>query len=113
MWQTLRIKRHSLRFILGLIKYLQPDEAVYFADAVHPEHQSKPAFGWFKKGSNPAVNTTSGRGRVNVHAALNLENFDTPLVAPDTVNGVSAAAAFSQNRGPQQKETHSILCSIT
>ena len=26
-----------------LIKYLQPDEAIYFADTVPPEHQSKPA----------------------------------------------------------------------
>ena len=85
-----------IAFYSQLIKYLQPDEAVYFADAVHPEHQSKPAFGWFKKGSNPAVNTTSGRGRVNVHAALNLENFDTPLVAPDTVNGVSAAQLLAK-----------------
>ena len=23
-----------------------PDEAVYFADAVHPEYQTKPAYGW-------------------------------------------------------------------
>jgi len=27
------------------------DEAVYFADAVHPEYQTKPAFGWVKTGS--------------------------------------------------------------
>ena len=33
------------------------DEAVYFADAVHPEYQTKPAFGWVKAGSNPAVQT--------------------------------------------------------
>ncbi|MEJ6609791.1 MAG: hypothetical protein QNL63_08685, partial [Paracoccaceae bacterium] len=25
---------------------LPANEAVYFADAVHPEHQTKPAFGW-------------------------------------------------------------------
>ena len=35
------------------------DEAVYFADAVHPEYQTKPAFGWVKAGSNPAVQTQS------------------------------------------------------
>ena len=41
---------------------------------------SKPAFGWVKAGSNPAVKTTSGRGRVNIHGAVNLETFDTPFV---------------------------------
>ncbi|PCJ39323.1 MAG: hypothetical protein COA81_10460 [Alphaproteobacteria bacterium] len=46
------------------------DETVYFADAVHPEHQTKPVFGWVRKGSNPAVKTTTGRGRVNIHGAV-------------------------------------------
>ncbi|MDT2076242.1 MAG: hypothetical protein RMX26_09660, partial [Planktomarina sp.] len=44
---------------------LPANEAVYFADATHPEHQTKPAFGWVRKGSNPAVKTSAGRGRVN------------------------------------------------
>jgi hypothetical protein len=53
---------------------------------VHPEYQTKPAFGWVKAGSNPAVTTTAGRGRVNIHGALNLETFDAPFVEPTTVD---------------------------
>jgi hypothetical protein len=34
---------------------LGADEAVYFADAVHPEYQTKPSHGWVKAGSNPAI----------------------------------------------------------
>ena len=63
-------------FYESLLNTLPADEAVYFADAVNREYQSKPAFGWVKKGSNPAVKTTPGRGRVNIHGALCLENFD-------------------------------------
>lgn len=74
----------------SLLNRLEADEAVYFADAVHPEHQSKPAFGWVKRGSNPAIKTTPGRGRVNIHGALNLENFDVPFIEPITVDGKSA-----------------------
>ena len=33
---------------------LLPNEAVYFVDAVHPEHQSKPAYGWIKRGEKVA-----------------------------------------------------------
>jgi hypothetical protein len=58
-----------------LMRGLPADEAVYFADAVHPEYQTKPAFGWVKEGSNPAVLSTAGRGRVNIHGAVNLENL--------------------------------------
>ncbi len=64
---------------------LPADEAIYFADAVHPEYQTRPAHGWIKKGSNTAVKTTSGRKRVNIHGAVNLENFDTPFVEVTTV----------------------------
>jgi len=56
-----------------LLTELGAGEAVYFADAVHPEYQTKPAYGWVKAGSNPAVTTTAGRGRVNIHGALNSE----------------------------------------
>jgi hypothetical protein len=62
----------------NMLNSLTDDEAVYFADAVHPEYQSKPAFGWVKKGINPTLKTTSGRARVNIHGALNRETFDTP-----------------------------------
>jgi transposase len=71
-------------------------EAVYFADAVHPEYQTKPAFGWVKTGSNPGVPTTAGLGRVNIHGALNLETFDAPFVEPTTVYGISAAQLLTK-----------------
>ena len=32
-----------------LMTELGADEAVYFADAVHPEYQTKPAYGWVKQ----------------------------------------------------------------
>jgi hypothetical protein len=44
-----------IAFYERLMRELSADEAVYFADAVHPEYQTKPAFGWVKVGSNPAV----------------------------------------------------------
>ena len=73
------------------MRELPVDEAVEFADAVHPEYQTKPAFGWLKIGSNPAVLSMARRGRVNIHGAVNFENFDAPFVEPATVDGVSAA----------------------
>ncbi len=79
-----------------LLNGLGADEAVYFADAVHPEYQTKPSCGWVRAGSNPAVTTTAGRGRVNIHGALNLETFDAPFVEPSTVDGVSAAQLLAK-----------------
>ena len=88
---------------------LADDEAVYFAssrrlqantcqamDAVHPEYKSKPAFSWVTKGTDPTLKTTSGRARVNIHGALNLETIDTPFVPPITVDGVSVVQLLAK-----------------
>jgi transposase len=93
-----------------LMRELPADEAVTFADAVHPEYQTKPAFGWVKVGSNPAVLSTAGRGRVNIHGALNLETFDAPFVEPTTVDGVSAAQLLAkiEARNPEKRVIHVI-----
>jgi|TARA_R110002051_G_scaffold323813_2_gene418667 transposase len=93
-----------------LLNTLGPDEAVYFADAVHPEYQTKPAFGWVRSGSKPAVQTTPGRGRVNIHGALNLETFDMPFVEPTTVDGVSAVQLLAkiEARNPDKRVIHVI-----
>ena len=71
---------------------------------------SKPAFGWVKAGSNLAVKTTSGRGRVNIHGAVNLETFDTPFVEPITVDGVSAVQLLAkiEARNPDKRVIHVI-----
>ena len=79
-----------------LMRELPADEAICFADAVHPEYQTKPAFGRVKIGSNPAVLSTAGRGRLNIHEAVNIETFYAPFVKPATVDGVSAAKLLAQ-----------------
>jgi len=63
---------------------------------VCPEHQTKSAFGWVRKGSNPAVKITAGRGRVSSHGAVCLENFDVPFVEPVNVDGNSAVQLLAK-----------------
>ena len=99
-----------IAFYENLLNNLPADEAVYFSDAVHPEYQSKPSHGWARKGSNPAIQTTSGRGRVNIHGALNLETFDAPFVEPTTVDGVSSVQLLAkiEARNPDKRIIHVI-----
>ena len=94
----------------NLLRKLPDDEAIYFADAVHPEYQTRPAFGWMRKGANLAVKTTSGRQRVNIHGAVNLENFDTPFVEVIKVNGDSSVALLAriEAQNPAKSTIHVI-----
>ena len=71
------------------MKSLLPNEIIMFLDAVHPEYQSRAAHGWFQKGQKVAIKTTSGRNRLNLHAAFNLENGDLSIIKADTINAVS------------------------
>ena len=68
---------------------LLPSEIIMFLDAVHPEYQSRAAHGWFQKGQKVAIKTTSGRKRLNLHAALDLENGDLSIIKADTINTVT------------------------
>ena len=55
-----------IAFYERLLCELPADQAVYFADAVHPEYQTKPAFGWVKVGSNPAVHRLTHPTRIQM-----------------------------------------------
>ena len=87
---------------------LAADEVIYFADAAHPEHQARPADGWVRRGSNPALRRTSGRGRVNIHGAVNLENFDRPFAEPITADGKSSVQLLAgiEARNPDKRKIH-------
>lgn len=90
---------------------LPEDEIIYFGDAVHPDHQVRPAYGWFHKEDSPAVRTNSGRKRVNIHGALCLENADCSFVEVETVNADSTIALFEklEAQNPNKRVIHVIL----
>ena len=93
-----------------LLKRMSLDEAVYFAEPVHAEYQTKLAYGWVKAGCSLAVTTTKGRGRLNIHGALNLETFDAPFIEPTTANSTSAAHLLAkiEARNPDKRVIHVI-----
>ena len=75
---------------------LKDDEMICFVDAVHPEYQTRPAFGWFKKDTKNAVRCTSGRKRTNIHAAINLENGSIVFTNTDMVDAKSTIALLEK-----------------
>ena len=64
----------------NLLNNLGNDEAVLFADAVHPTHEVRPAGCWAPKDAKVALEQTSGRQRLNIHGAIDLETGATRIV---------------------------------
>jgi transposase len=73
----------------NLLNNLGDDEAVMFADAVHPTHEVRPAGCWAPKNTKIAFEQTSGRERLNIHGAIDLETGATRMIEVTTVDSVS------------------------
>lgn len=73
----------------ALLNGLEADEAVLFADAVHPTHGVRPVGCWGPKEVKLAVEQASGRDRLNIHGAVDLETGQTRMIDVLTVDAIS------------------------
>ena len=76
----------------NLLNTLGDDEAVLFADAVHPTHEARPAGCWAPKDAKVALEQTSGRQRLNIHGAIDLETGATRMIEATTIDALSTIA---------------------
>ena len=80
----------------NLLNTMGVDEAVVFVDAVHPTHQVRPVGCWARKGVTIAVEQTTGRQRLNIHGAINLETGRTQILEVETVDAESLIKLLGQ-----------------
>ena len=73
----------------ALMNQLSAAEAVIFADAAHPTHTVRPVCCWAPKDEPVAVEQSSGRDRLNIHGAINLETGQTIMQDVLTVDALS------------------------
>jgi transposase len=78
-----------IAFYENLLNSLGPDEAVLFADAVHPTHAARPVGCWAPSQEKLAIEQTSGRQRINIHGAIDLETGQTRMIEALTVDAAS------------------------
>ena len=68
---------------------LPENAAVLFADAVHPTHAARPAGCWAPRGGKLAIEQTSGRQRINIHGAIDLETGQTRMIEALAIDAAS------------------------
>ena len=73
----------------NLLNSLSPDEAVVFVDAVHPTHAARAAGCWAAKDETLAIEQTTGRQRLNIHGAIDLETGQTKMIEAETIDAAS------------------------
>ena len=72
-----------------LLNSLGDNEAVLFADAVHPTHAARPVGCWAPSQEKLAIEQTSGRQRINIHGAIDLETGQTQMIEALTIDAAS------------------------
>jgi transposase len=72
-----------------ILNSLSTDEVILFGDAVHPTHSVRPAGCWGSSEESLAVEQTSGRQRMNIHGAIDLETGHTQILENETVDAQS------------------------
>ncbi|MDR1557082.1 MAG: winged helix-turn-helix domain-containing protein [Tannerellaceae bacterium] len=75
-----------------IIACMDETSVIYYADGVHPTHNSRPAYAWIEKGREMEQPTVSGRDRVNINGLLN---------AKDVTDVIAMSAKASMRNQPK------------
>jgi transposase len=94
-----------------LMNGIEADEAVVFVDAVHPTHAVRPVGCWAPKDLPIAVEQSSGRNRLNIHGAIDLETGQTVMKDVLTVDAISTIMLLMaiEARYPGMRFVHVLL----
>ena len=80
----------------GLKANMKEEDVNYFTDATHPQHNSQPAYGWILKGKTKELKSNTGRKRVNLHGALDIETLGVVIREDKTIDYESTLGLFGQ-----------------
>lgn len=77
-------------FLAEMIPFIaQTDEteAVFFMDAVHPQHNTRSDYAWIKRGEQRTVPTNAGRKRINLNGVMDAKQpHNITIVESDKIN---------------------------
>ena len=87
----------------------QAADTINFMDGVHPLHNSQPAYGWIKKGTEKELKANTGRERININGAYDIENHSLVFHEDESVNAQSTLALFDKMQRKQAKGKINII----
>ena len=71
-------------------------DPIYFMDATHPRHNPVLGYGWIKRGVERELPSNTGRDRLNINAAIDLERLEPVVRFDPTIDAASTIALFEQ-----------------
>jgi len=88
----------------------EPD-VVLFMDATHPQHNPVLAGGWIKRGKRHYLKSNTGRRRLNINGAIDIERLSAEIRFDETIDATSTLDLFGPiERAYPPAEKIPILC---
>jgi len=72
------------------------DEVILFGDGVHPTHNIHKTKAWIKRGEEKQIKTNTGRGRLNINGALNIQTMSITTHFSETINAQEVINLFDK-----------------
>lgn len=87
---------------------LSPYETICFIDGVHPTHNTCPAYGWIRKGHRKEIPTNTGRQRINLSGAIDIDSKQVHIREDETLcaNATIAFLEQIQSAYPGKQKIH-------
>lgn len=94
-----------------LKKEKEADSPIYFADATHPQHNTQMAYAWVRRGQERQVLSNTGRQRLNINGAIDIQSHSAVICYEQTVNAAAAIRLFQalEEKHPEAPEIH-VIC---
>lgn len=75
---------------------LNAEDQIYFLDATHPQHNTRPSMGWILKGTDKLIKSNTGRDRLNLNGALNAKTLEVVIREDERINSISTINLLDQ-----------------
>lgn len=94
----------------ALKKKTRAREPIYFVDSVHPQHQTRLAYGWIRRGERKNIATTGRQYRLNFMGGLCLEGHKVVYEQADKIDEFSIQSFLFKlrQRHPGRYKVHVI-----
>ncbi|MDR4503210.1 MAG: IS630 family transposase [Candidatus Scalindua sp.] len=86
------------------------NDHIYFMDDAHPQHNSVAAYGWIKKGKVKELKSNTGRKRLNINGAINIEKMSPVVGYSNSINAQSTISLLKkiESKHPDAESIYTI-----
>ena len=89
-------QRAFLQEYQQLKEQMNSDDELLFMDGVHPQHNPISGHAWILKGQEKEIPTNTGRKRININGAININSYDAIAREDERINAQSTVELLKQ-----------------